>query len=273
MDEAQNVRVFIFSVSVARVRGRRGRWLRQEAQEEAAAVGDGVDDGVFVEFGPGRREPEAAEPEEKDGDEEPEAVDVVVELGGVGVEVGDVEGEDDDGGVSAGGAEAAELLDVGDVVAAAFGGDSAAFAKVFELGEAFDEGQREEEEDAEAAEPGGDGDSGGSGSGEDADGVEAGEDDDIDQDGALEAERVGQRGDGVDAEPTQEAIWKGVAQRPEMGESRLDDVRNSDGEDDGGERGRRRRRRRRRWRRDRQRRRGGGACGGAGGRLRGRGDR
>ena len=43
----------------------------------------------------------------------------LVELGGV--EVGDVEGEDDDRGVAAGGAEAAELLDVGDMVAAAAG--------------------------------------------------------------------------------------------------------------------------------------------------------
>ena len=75
---------------------------------------------------------------------------MVVEQGGIGVEVGDVKGEDDDGGVSAGGAEAAELLDVGDVVAASFGGGYAALAEVFELGEAFDEGQREEEEDTEA---------------------------------------------------------------------------------------------------------------------------
>ena len=95
------------------------------------------------------------------------------------------------------------MLDVGDVVAAAAGGDSAAFAEVFELGEAFDEGEGEEEEDAEAAEPGGDGNSGGGRAGEDANGVEAGEDDDVDQDGALEAERVGQRGDEVDAEPAE----------------------------------------------------------------------
>ena len=67
----------------------------------------------------------------------------LVELGGV--EVGDVEGEDDDRGVAAGGAEAAELFDVGDVIAAAaYGFDAAALAEVFELGEAFDEGKGEE---------------------------------------------------------------------------------------------------------------------------------
>ena len=83
----------------------------------------------------------------------------LVEMGGV--EVGDVEGEDDDRDVGAGRAEAAELLDVGDVIATTFGDGSAALAEVFELGEAFDEGEREEEEDAEAGEPGGDRDSGG----------------------------------------------------------------------------------------------------------------
>ena len=97
---------------------------------------------------------------------------MVIELGGV--EVPDVQGDDGDGDVAAGGAETAELFDVGDVVAAATGLDAAALAEVFELGEAFDEGEGEEEENAEAGEPGGDGDSGGGGPGEDADGVEAG---------------------------------------------------------------------------------------------------
>ena len=64
---------------------------------------------------------------------------MLVEFGGV--EIGDVEGEDDYRGVSAGGAEAAELLDIGDVIAAAAGGDAAALAKAFEFGEAFDEGE------------------------------------------------------------------------------------------------------------------------------------
>ena len=57
---------------------------------------------------------------------------------------------------------AGELLDVGDVEAAALaGGFLPRSTQVFELGEAFDEGQREEEEHAEAAESGGEGDSGG----------------------------------------------------------------------------------------------------------------
>ena len=91
----------------------------KDADEEGAAVGDGVDDGVFVELAARGLEPEAADPEEDDGHEEIEAVGVVVERGGV--KIGDVEGEDADGDVSAGGAEAAELLDVGYVVAASTG--------------------------------------------------------------------------------------------------------------------------------------------------------
>ena len=171
-------------------------------EEEAAAVGDCVDDGVFVELAAGGEEPEAADPEEQDGDEEPEATGVLVEL--CGVEVGDVKREDDYGGVAAGGAEGAELLDVGDMVAAASGGVAATFAEIFELGEAFDEGEREEEEDAEAAEPDRGRDSSGGGSGDDADGVEAGENDDVDQNHALEAERISERSSEIDAEPEQE---------------------------------------------------------------------
>ena len=53
----------------------------RSAHEEAAAVGDGVDDGVFVELAAGGGEPEAADPEEKKGDEEPEAVGVAGRAG------------------------------------------------------------------------------------------------------------------------------------------------------------------------------------------------
>ncbi len=96
------------------------------------------------------------------------------------------------------------MLDVGDVVAAATGGDASAFAQAFELGEAFDEGEGEEEEDAESAEPGGGWDSRGGGAGDDADGVEAGENDDVDQHRALETQGVGERCDEIDAEPEEE---------------------------------------------------------------------
>ena len=120
-----------------------------KTQEEAAAVGDGVDDGIFVEVAARGHEPEAADPEEKDRNDKPEAPGVPVEMGGV--EGRDVKGEDDDGSIAACGAEAAELFDVAYVVSAAAGGDTTALAEVFELGETFDEGQREEEEDTEAA--------------------------------------------------------------------------------------------------------------------------
>ena len=124
---------------------------------------------------------------------------MVVELGRV--KGGDVEGEDDDGGIAAGGAEAAELLDVGDVVAAAAGGDASALAQAFEFGETFDEGEGEEEEDAEAAEPGGGADSGGGRASNDANGVKAGEDNDIHQDGAFETQGVSESCDEIDAQP------------------------------------------------------------------------
>ena len=189
----------------------------EEAHEEAALVGDGIDDRVFVEVASRGEEPEAAQPEEQDGDEEPEAVGVAVELGGV--EVGDVEGEDDDGGVGAGGAEAAELFEVGDVVAAAYCRDSPAFPEAFEFREAFDEGERKEEEDAEAGEPSGDGYSGGGGPGEDADGVEAGEHDDIDDDDAFEPERVSERSNEVDERASRGSLSGMGESAPETGRS------------------------------------------------------
>ena len=184
-----------------------------ETEEEAAAIGDGIDDGVFVEVAPRRHEPEAADPEEKDREQKPEAPGVLVEMGGV--EGRDVKGEDDDGSIAAGGAEAAELFDVGYVVSAAAGGDATAVAEVFKFGETFDEGEREEEEDAEAAQPGGDGDSRCGGAGDDANGVEAGEDDDVDQDRTLETQGVRERGDEIDAEPQQEVV--GLDEIQELG--------------------------------------------------------
>jgi hypothetical protein len=66
----------------------------EEAKKKGASVGDGVDDGIFVEEASGGLEPEAAEPQKEDRDEQPEAVGVLVEL--CGCEVGDVEREDGD---------------------------------------------------------------------------------------------------------------------------------------------------------------------------------
>ena len=114
----------------------------ENAEQEAAAVGDGIDYGVFVEVAAGGLEPEAHDPEKKDGNEKPKASGVLIELGGV--EGGDVEGEDHDRGKAAGGAEAAKLLDVGDVVAASACGGPAALSQVFQLGEAFDQGEARE---------------------------------------------------------------------------------------------------------------------------------
>jgi hypothetical protein len=176
----------------------------EDAKEEAATVGNGIDDGVFIELAAGGLEPETADPEQKDWDEKPETGCMAVELRGV--EVGDVEGKDGDGDVSAGGAEAAKLLDVGDVVATTAGGGASALTEIFEFGEAFDEGEREEEEDAEAGEPGGDGNPRTSGAGDDADGVQAGEDDDVDDNGSFETERIGEGGDEIDAQPDEEAV-------------------------------------------------------------------
>ncbi len=95
----------------------------EDAEGEGFFVGDGVDDGVFVELAAGGEEPELGDPEEQDREQEPEAAVVAVEMG---VELRDVEQEDDDRGVAGGGAEAAQLLDVAEEVAAAVGGDLAA---------------------------------------------------------------------------------------------------------------------------------------------------
>jgi len=101
-------------------------------------------------------------------------------------------------------------------------------AEAFKLCKAFDKGEREEEEDGESAEPVGDGVSAGSGAGEDTDGVEAGEDDDVYQDDSFELEGVCGGGDGVDGEPAEEA--KGAdGSRAEEG----DEMRQGDGDADG----------------------------------------
>ncbi len=99
------------------------------------------------------------------------------------------------------------------MVSAADGGYSAAHAKALKLGEAFDEGEREEEEDAEAGEPGRDFDSCGSRASEDADGVKAGEDDDVDDDDAFVAERVSEGSNKVDEEPLNELVGVDKSQR------------------------------------------------------------
>ncbi len=190
-------------------------------EQQAAAVGDGIDDGIFVQLAPGGLEPEAADPEQKDGNEQPEALGVGIELGCI--EIGDVEREHGYRDVAGGRAEAAKLLQIADVIAAALGDLSSPLAQVFEFGEALDEGQGEKEEDAEAAKPGGGLDAGSSGAGEDADGIEAGENDDVDQDGPFQAQRIGQRGGGIDSQPDKEAI------RPPEGKCRLRRVRAHEG--------------------------------------------
>jgi hypothetical protein len=133
------------------------------------------------------------------------------------------------------------LLDVRDVISAPLRGGAAALAEVFEFGEAFDEGEREEEEDAEAAEPGGGFDAGSGRAGEDANGVKAGEDDDVDENHPLQAERIAERGDSIDDEPAEEGIeglmaQEVVRQAPEgfRGDA-LDDVRQADRDRDRGE--------------------------------------
>ena len=123
----------------------------------------------------------------------------------VDVGAGDVEAEDDDGGVSAGGSEAANLLDICGGVAAPVGAGDAALAEVLELAESLDHGEREEKEDGEAGEPGGDDGLSGRGTGEDAQGVEAGEHEYVDEGDAFEVERVEGGADGVDEEPEGES--------------------------------------------------------------------
>ena len=69
-----------------------------------------------MELSTGGQEPKLRDPEQKHRDEQPQALRVMVETG---IERGDVEREDHDRGVSGSGTEGAELLDIGDEIAAA----------------------------------------------------------------------------------------------------------------------------------------------------------
>ncbi len=146
--------------------------------------------------------PHLAEPQQKHRDDQPKAGGVRVQYAGVGV--GDVHGHHDDGGVGGTGSEGAKLLEVGDEVTSAVGDGLAAFAQTFEFTETLNEGERKKEKDAETGQPRGDGHAGGGAAGEDADGVQTAQDEDVQEQLALEIEGVGEGGGGVEREPVKE---------------------------------------------------------------------
>ena len=74
-------------------------------------VGQREDNRVFVEFSARGKQPDTAEPEDHERHDEPEQNRVPVEL--CHVVAADVDGKDDYGRKGAGGAEAAQLIDIG----------------------------------------------------------------------------------------------------------------------------------------------------------------
>src|SRR5580700_10136567 len=94
---------------------------------------------------------------------------------------------------SRGDAEYVELLQVGWLVTAPVRRLAARASQLAQLGNAFDEGHAEEEKDGEGKQPGRKRDPGGRMAGHNADGVQRGKGKDIEQQLALEIERVRQR--------------------------------------------------------------------------------
>ena len=98
-----------------------------------------------MEFSARGQQPNTAQPEDHEGHDQPQQLRMPVEL--CHVVAADVNGEDHDGRKGAGGAEAAQLFDIGYQVAAAVFRRRAAGTQVFQLGKALDDGQRKEQED------------------------------------------------------------------------------------------------------------------------------
>ena len=120
---------------------------------------------------------------------------------GVDVRARDVEGKNHHRGRCRGGCETADLLQIRDQVAAAVGGGNSSFAKISHFAEAFDHGQGEKQEDGETGKPWGDQGRGRGASGQHAQGVEAGEDQNVHQRDSLQVKGVGRGGYGIEQQP------------------------------------------------------------------------
>lgn len=152
-------------------------------------------------------EPDAADPEQEEGaDEEQEERALVKQFH---FETVGVEGDDEDGKVAAGRAQAGHQGQVGGPISAAADFAAVLLPGGFEFDETLDEGEAEEDEHGEDEEPDGMGDAGGAVSGDEADGVEAGEEEDIDEDLLFEPPGV----EGVDDDVGRE----GGTERPGEG--------------------------------------------------------
>jgi len=115
------------------------------ADDQALFVSEGEDEWVFVKQAAGGEQPHATEPEDHERHNDPQALGVVVEHDHLAA--ADVVGKDHDRGESAGCAEAAQLVEIGEQVAATVAGGGAARDQVFKLGKALDDGQRKKQED------------------------------------------------------------------------------------------------------------------------------
>src|SRR5208337_1384546 len=111
--------------------------------ELAHAVGESKCDRVFVEFAARGEHPHAVEPEDHQGQAQQQQLRRVVELHNVGS--GDVNSQDHHSGIRAGRAEAAQLVEIGDHVAASVLGNGVGSAQIFEFGKTLDDGQGEKQ--------------------------------------------------------------------------------------------------------------------------------
>jgi len=120
----------------------------------------------------------------------------------------DVVGEDNHSGEGAGGSKGTHLLDVCQQVSAAVLQLVARQANLLEFSEALHDGEGEEEEYRKASQPVRDRRVGRRSTRKYADGVEAGEDEHIEEWNALQVKRVGKGAQHVEHKPGQEVEWE-----------------------------------------------------------------
>ena len=113
----------------------------------------------------------------------------------------DVIGEDDHGGKCAGRTEAAHLFDIAGQVSAAISWRQTGGSEILKLREALDESQGKKQEYGKSGEPMGDGGCGCSASGEQAQGIQAGEHQHVDERNPLQVCGVRQGRAQVEQQP------------------------------------------------------------------------
>jgi len=177
------------------------------ADHEAWRVSKGEGYWILVQLAARGKQPDATEPKNHAGHNQPEVVGVVVEPDDV--ETADVVGEDHDGSESAGCTERAHLLDVGHEVSTAVFELLSGEADVFEFCEALDDSEGKKKEDCESGQPVGDRRTRGRSAGEQAECVKAREDNDVDESDAFEVKGISDGAGYVEKEPEHECERQG----------------------------------------------------------------